>query len=59
MLNKLIKVLEKQGKLKKQKSGFVQSEALLKQAIADALSLVKRILAVVKTKNPQLDLGLI
>jgi uncharacterized protein (UPF0332 family) len=35
MLNKLISRLEKEGKIRKQKAGFVQVEALLKQAILD------------------------
>ena len=42
MLEQLIKRLEKEGKLLKQKSGFVQVEALLKEAIAD-LSEAKKI----------------
>jgi uncharacterized protein (UPF0332 family) len=33
--DKLIKKLEKEGKIKKQKAGFVQVEALLRQAIFD------------------------
>ena len=33
MTDKLIKKLEKEGKIKKQKAGFIQVEALLKQAI--------------------------
>ena len=35
MLNKLIKQLEKAGKIRKQKAGFVQIEALLKEAVLD------------------------
>jgi uncharacterized protein (UPF0332 family) len=35
MLNKLIRRLEKEGKIRKQKAGFVQIEALLKEAILD------------------------
>lgn len=35
MLGKLIKRLEKSGKIRKQKTGFVQIEALLKEAILD------------------------
>jgi hypothetical protein len=35
MLNKLIRRLEKKGKIRKQKAGFVQIEALLKEAILD------------------------
>lgn len=35
MIGKLIQKLEKQGKLRKQKAGIVQIEALLKQAILD------------------------
>lgn len=35
MLDKLIGKLEKEGKIKKQKSGIIQIEALLKQAILD------------------------
>lgn len=34
-MDKLIKKLEREGKIKKQKSGIVQIEALLKQAILD------------------------
>ena len=35
MLEKLIRRLEKSGKIRKQKAGFVQIEALLKEAILD------------------------
>lgn len=35
MLDKLIKKLEKAGKIRKQKAGFVQIEALLKEAVLD------------------------
>ncbi len=35
MLDKLIKKLEKTGKIRKQKAGFVQIEALLKEAVLD------------------------
>jgi uncharacterized protein (UPF0332 family) len=35
VLDKLIKKLEKAGKIRKQKSGFVQIEALLKEAVLD------------------------
>lgn len=35
MLDKLIRKLEKAGKLRKQKVGFVQIEALLKEATLD------------------------
>lgn len=35
MLSKLIKKLETEGKIRKQKAGFVQIEALLKEAILD------------------------
>lgn len=42
MLDKLIKKLEKSGKIRKQKAGFVQIEALLKEAILD-LEEAKRI----------------
>ncbi len=35
MLDKLIRRLEKAGRLRKQKAGFVQIEALLKEAILD------------------------
>ena len=42
MLDKLIKKLEKSGKIRKQKAGFVQIEALLKEAILD-LEKAKRI----------------
>lgn len=35
MLEKLIKRLEKSGKIRRQKAGFVQIEALLKEAILD------------------------
>lgn len=35
MLDKLIKKLEKSGKIRKQKAGFVQIEALLKEAVLD------------------------
>jgi hypothetical protein len=40
--DKLIKKLEKSGKIRKQKAGFVQIEALLKEAILD-LEEAKRI----------------
>jgi uncharacterized protein (UPF0332 family) len=42
VLDKLIKKLEKSGKIRKQKAGFVQIEALLKEAILD-LEEAKRI----------------
>jgi uncharacterized protein (UPF0332 family) len=42
VLDKLIKKLEKSGKIRKQKAGFVQIEALLKEAILD-LEKAKRI----------------
>ena len=42
MPDKLIKKLEKSGKIRKQKAGFVQIEALLKEAILD-LEEAKRI----------------
>ncbi len=35
MINKLIKKLEKEGKVKKQKAGIIQVEALLRQAVFD------------------------
>ena len=35
MLDKLVRQLEKAGKIRKQKAGFVQIEALLKEAILD------------------------
>lgn len=35
MLNKLIRRLEKEGKIRKQKAGFVQIEALLRETILD------------------------
>jgi uncharacterized protein (UPF0332 family) len=35
VLDKLIKKLEKAGKIRKQKAGFVQIEALLKEAVLD------------------------
>lgn len=35
MLSKLLKKLETEGKIRKQKAGFVQIEALLKEAILD------------------------
>ena len=35
MLDKLVRRLEKAGKIRKQKAGFVQIEALLKEAILD------------------------
>ena len=35
MLSKLIKRLEAAGKIRKQKAGFVQMEALLREAILD------------------------
>ena len=35
MLDKLTKKLEKAGKIRKQKAGFVQIEALLKEAVLD------------------------
>ena len=35
MLDKLVRRLEKAGKIRKQKAGFVQVEALLKEAILD------------------------
>ncbi len=35
MFNKLAEKLEKQGKIKKQKTGIIQVEALLKQSILD------------------------
>lgn len=35
MLNKTITILEKEGKIRRQKSGIVQVEALLKEAILD------------------------
>lgn len=35
MLDKLIRRLEKAGRLRKQKAGFIQIEALLKEAILD------------------------
>jgi hypothetical protein len=42
MLDKLIRKLEKAGKIRKQKAGIVQIEALLKEAILD-LEEAKRI----------------
>lgn len=42
MLDKLIKRFEKAGKIRKQKAGIVQIEALLKEAILD-LEEAKRI----------------
>jgi uncharacterized protein (UPF0332 family) len=42
VLDKLIKKLEKSGKIRKQKAGFVQIEALLKEAVLD-LEEAKRI----------------
>ena len=45
MPDKLIAKLEKEGKLARQKSGFVQVEALLKEAIID-LSQAKKVLSV-------------
>ncbi len=35
MLDRLVKRLEKAGKIRKQKAGFIQTEALLKEAILD------------------------
>ena len=35
MLDKLIKRLEREGKIRKQKAGFVQIESLLKEAMLD------------------------
>ncbi len=35
MLEKLIRRLEKSGKIRKQKAGFVQIQALLKEAMLD------------------------
>jgi hypothetical protein len=35
VLDKLVRQLQKAGKLRKQKAGFVQIEALLKEAILD------------------------
>ncbi|GEM_PF-3380576 len=39
MLKGLIKRLEKEGKLKEQKVGFLQIEALLREAIIDIINL--------------------
>ena len=45
MFHNLIAKLEKSGKLAKQKSGFVQIEALLKEAIVD-LSQAKKVISI-------------
>lgn len=45
MLNKTIAILEREGKIRRQKSGIVQVEALLKKVLNE-----------VKSQNPQLEL---
>jgi hypothetical protein len=54
MPDKLTKRLETEGKIRKQKAGFIQIESLLKEAIL----LVQKILEEVKKQNPQLSLKL-
>lgn len=43
MLEKLIKRLENSGKIRRQKAGFVQIEALLKEAILDLEEALRRL----------------
>ena len=51
MLSKLLKKLEAEGKIRKQKAGFVQIEALLKEAILDLEEAEKILFLVIPSNN--------